>query len=451
MQPNESDKGLMTSRRTQQRTEYRAGDHYTWNFWVNIFDIVFMTLGLSLVSRETVMPVLVTSLTDSKMAVGLIAAIWGLGLYLPQLFTASYAEGLRYKKPFVLIISSFGERLPYLLMGVVVWFLAVPAPGLTLWLYYLLLAIAAASAGAGAPAWFDMIAKVIPIERRGIWAGLGSGLGALIGIVGAIFVGWILAAFVYPGNFTLLFILAFISVMISWCGLALTREPPSETVKEPQKLSSYFKQLPAILRTNANYRRFFISRTVVLLGAMASGFFIVYGLERFAIDSEGIGLLTAVLIGSQAIMGLLWGAIGDRVGHKFVLTTAAFGVAAAALVALLAPSAWWLALTFFLLGAYLAADWVSGLNIILEFCEPADRPTYIGLTNTLLAPSIVLAPLVGGWLATVIGFQGLFIVSAVVAGAGALLFAFWVHEPRTRAGAPALETVATMRTPLADE
>ena len=55
-------------------------------------------------------------------------------------------------------------------------------------------------------------------------------------------------------------------------------------------------------------------------------------------------------------------------------------------------------------GADLVADWVSSLNIILEFCDPADRPTYIGLTNTLLAPSIVMVPLIGAWLATVIGY-----------------------------------------------
>ena len=37
-----------------------------WNFGVNIIDITFITLGLSLISRETVMPVLVSKLTDSN-------------------------------------------------------------------------------------------------------------------------------------------------------------------------------------------------------------------------------------------------------------------------------------------------------------------------------------------------------------------------------------------------
>jgi MFS family permease len=118
-----------------------------------------------------------------------------------------------------------------------------------------------------------------------------------------------------------------------------------------------------------------------------------------------------------------------------VLASAAFLMALAALVAWVAPSTAWLALTFVLLGAYLAAESVSSLIIILEFCAPQDRPTYIGLTNTLLAPVFILAPLIGGWLATIAGYRGLLLTAMLISTLGGLLFVFWVHEPR-RAPAP---------------
>ena len=60
-------------------------------------------------------------------------------------------------------------------------------------------------------------------------------------------------------------------------------------------------------------------------------------------------------------------------GHKMVLTSAAFAMALAALIALVATSTLWLLATFVLMGVYLAADQVSALNIILEFCRPEDR------------------------------------------------------------------------------
>jgi MFS family permease len=100
-------------------------------------------------------------------------------------------------------------------------------------------------------------------------------------------------------------------------------------------------------------------------------------------------------------------------------------------VALLAPTAVWFGLTFALLGAYIAGDAVSAWNIILEFCAPQDRPTYIGLTNTLLAPMVILAPVIGGWLAGAFGYGVLLPTALLCALAGALLLALWVREPRT--------------------
>ena len=292
----------------------------TWNFNVNLVDIIFITIGFSLISRETVMPVLVSSLTDSKIAIGLIPAVWALGYYLPQLLTASFTERLRYKKPFVMVVGSLGERLPYLLIALSIWAFALTAPTLTLTLFFFFIGMASFSAGIATPAWFDIIAKVIPVQRRGIWMGLGHGVGALLGVAAAAVVARVLEEVAYPNNFALLFALAFVFVMISFGGFALTREPPSESVKERVTLSHYLRQLPAVIRRDRNYSRFLLSRTTMQLGAMAAGFYMVFGTERFAISGAGVGLFTGVLIASVAGMNLVWGVIGDRIGHKTVLT-----------------------------------------------------------------------------------------------------------------------------------
>jgi MFS family permease len=268
------------------------------------------------------------------------------------------------------------------------------------------------------------------MQRRGLLFGLGRGSGALLGIVGALFVGQILANVSYPHNFALVFAIGFGVMTFSWFGLALTREPESVITKPRTPIWRYFRQLPAILRSNHNYRRFLLSRTTVQLGTLASGFYMVYGIERFAIDGAGVGQLTATLVGSTAIMNLFWGVIGDRLGHKLVLVCSAIALAFAALNAWAAPSAGWLFFSFVLLGVYIGGDGVSGMNIILEFCRPEERPTYVGLTNTLLAPMLSLAPLLGGWLATVAGYHGLFAVAMAATTTGACLMALWVQEPR---------------------
>lgn len=410
----------------QQQVE----QNFPWNFSVNLFDITFITLGLSLVSRETVMPLLVSHLTDSKVAIGLVPALYSLGFYLPQLLMANFTERLRRKKPFVMLLGGLGERGPYLVMGLVVWWLAGPAPAAALALFFLCLLTSGFSNGMATPAWFDMIGKAIPVRRRGLFSGVGHSLGAFMGILGAVLVGRILEQWPYPANFALLFGLAFVFVTISWVGLALNRELDSPLVKARVPLIHYLKRLPAVLKSNQNYTRFLAGYGTVKVGAMATGFFLVYGAANFELSGAQVGLFTGILIGSQAIMNLLWGVIGDRAGHKAVLTGSAFSLALAALTAWFSPSPAWLALAFILLGASISADEVSRLNIILEFCAPEDRPTYIGLTNTLLAPLTTLAPIIGGWLATSAGYQGMFVVAMLVAAAGGLLLLFWVREPR---------------------
>ena len=86
-------------------------------------------------------------------------------------------------------------------------------------------------------------------------------------------------------------------------------------VKKQISQRRYFKKLPTILRENHNYRRFLLSYYVNRLSLMGTSFFIVYGNDNFSLSGADVGLLTAILIGSQAVMQLLLGWLGDRRGH----------------------------------------------------------------------------------------------------------------------------------------
>ena len=406
--------------------------NYRWNFMANVIDLAFFMLGVNMVSQSTILPLLVRELTPSKFAIGAIPAIFSLAFLLPQLLSAGYTERMRRKLPFLIWVSGAFERVPYLLIGMVVWFFAESAPQATLAAIFILIAISATTGGILTPAWYDLIAKVIPVHRRGLYSGVANGLGAFMGIAGAALGGYFLGQWSFPQNYALCFAAAYGFLLVSWAGLALNREPESTTVKPPIRFFDYIKQLPALLRRDRNYQAFLVSRSVANLGGMGAGFFIVYGAERFGLDGTQAAALTGILVGSQALMNLVWGLLADRKGHKLVLACAAGSMALAALTALLAGSPEVLWLVFFLLGSSIAADSVSGLNIILEFSAPEDRPTYIGLTNTLLAPAKVLAPLIGGSLATWLGYPALFTVALLVAVTGSLLLSVWLQEPRLR-------------------
>ena len=323
-------------------------------------------MGLSLISRDTVLPALASHLTDSKLAIGMIPAIYTMGFYLPQLFSANISERMVYKKPFVATVGFLGERLPYLLIGISLYLFATDAPLVALLLLFLFLGIASSSAGIATPAWYDMIAKVIPVHRRGIWSGLGHGLGAVLSVVVLFLVALPVMANVRLSDpiSCILFLLAFVAAAVSWFGFALTREPPSEQVKETVPVR---RILPADSRHSAQRRQLHalssISRSVIQLATMASAFYIVYGADTFGVERRRRRRV-------HHRLSLQRGGHEHRVGsssaiasgHKLVLTLAAFSLTLAAIIAITSPSKVVLAVTFALLGAYVAADGVSGLE-----------------------------------------------------------------------------------------
>jgi MFS family permease len=64
----------------------------------------------------------------------------------------------------------------------------------------------------------------------------------------------------------------------------------------------------------------------------------------------------------------------------------------------------------------------------LQFGGARDRPTYVGMANTLIAPATIIAPLVGGWLADADGYPATFLFAALAGLASVVVFHF-VKDP----------------------
>jgi MFS family permease len=73
---------------------------------------------------------------------------------------------------------------------------------------------------------------------------------------------------------------------------------------------------------------------------------------------------------------------------------------------------------------------ISGIAIVYEFTSPENRPTYIGLANTIPGVTGSIAPLIGGWLAGSLSYPTVFILSALFGAASLAMLRFAVHEPR---------------------
>ncbi len=414
--------------RSDDEIEAEAERNYRWNFAVNLLDGASFWFGFSFASASTILPLFVRKLTPSPLALGLLAVLAQGSWFLPQLFTANAVEHLARKKPVVINLGFFLERLPFWML-VVAAMVAGRSPKLALVVFLGGYAWHGLGAGVVATAWQDLIARCFPVDRRGRFMGITMFIGAGTGAIGSGLSVWLLKTFPFPTNFAYTFAIAAAAITLSWFFLALTREPVQPMSTPPQSNRQFWSRLPDIVRQDHNFRHFLVARMLMALGGMGTGFVTVAAVARWQITDSAVGVYTGVLLVGQTIGNLGFGWLADRYGHKISLELGALVSALAFVLAWLAPSEVWYYPVFALMGIQLGAIIVSGILVVMEFCEPGRRPTYVGLANTGVGVVNMVAPLLGAAVAG-FSFAWLFAASAAVNLVALATMRWWVREPR---------------------
>jgi MFS family permease len=391
---------------------------------------LFMT-GLAVASQTTIVPAFAVHLGAGNLVLGAIPAIMTLGWFLPSVFAAGYTETLARRLPFVLRWT-IPERVPFLILGLAAFFLAGRAPTATLVLLLVMLTVLTGLGGFLMPAWLDIVGRAIPVRVRGRFFAVASALGNLGGLALSFGVTTVLATVAAPRSYGICFLLAAACLAASFGALLFTREPPLDGGARPAvSLRDYLARMRPLLGRDENYARFLVARAVAVVGQMAAGFYTVYALQAFAAPEWQAGVFTSVMLAGQVGAGFVLGAIADRGGHRLSLALGIGAIAAANGLALLAPSLTAFTTVFVLVGVNQAALHVSAQTILLEFAPTeGDRPTYIGLGNTAMAPVAFVSPFLAGLLADALGFRAVFAVAGLFSLASVILLEARVHEPR---------------------
>jgi MFS family permease len=410
-------------------TEPEVQKNLKHNLLANILDGAFFGFALGFASFVTTIPLFVATMTESALLIGLIPAIHNIGWQLPQLATAYSVSKQPLYKSMVLKMTVF-ERLPFLLLAVVAWFIPVIGPKVALILTYLLLVMQGLGAGFTATAWQSMISKIMPPNLRGSFYGFQSAAANLLASLSAILAGLVLTRMNTPEDFTLIFIFASLSMVVSFVFLALTREKSSIENVSTDSQKEFWQKTRAILRQNRDFRGFLATRVLGNFGLMAFAFYTVYAVKYLGVNYVTIGLMTSVYMGTQIVVNPIMGWMGDRWSYRRMMSIGMVSAAASALLAMWAPNPNWFFLVYVLAGIGNVAFWTVGLAMVLLFGGPSEKPSYIGLANTLVAPATIIAPLFAGFLVDVSGYPTAFLASAVGAILSAFALAVLVKDPQ---------------------
>lgn len=398
------------------------------NYIYNVLDGAFFGFAIGFANFTTVLPLFFSTMTSSAVLIGLIPAIHNMGWQFPQLFLAGRVSRLERFKPLTLWMT-INERLPFLGLALVALLLPRLSTTLALVLSFLFLVWQGLGAGLAANPWQNLIGRIIPMDMRATFFGLQSAAANLLGSGGALAAGYILSRHSDTRGYAISFFIACGFFVVSWFALAQTREEDRVLSEQDIQPIDIWKDMRSILRKDHSFRWFIASRILTQFAGMATAFYTVYAVRTMNMDELTAGILTSVLLITQTVANPLLGMFADRWSRKAVLTLGAVCTGLSALLAYLAID---LALFYpvvILMGIGNVAYWTIGLALSLDFGEEHERPVYVGMANTLIAPATILAPFLGGLLADTAGYRTTFLVSALVGLFTALILMRFVSDP----------------------
>ncbi|MBW2666135.1 MAG: MFS transporter, partial [Deltaproteobacteria bacterium] len=285
------------------------------NFAAHLAHGLLGQTGMRLINAPTFVPLYIANLAGFDAAAGIARGLQYFGMFLSPILGATLIEHRRKVLPVGFAIGA-AMRLQILALALAGLLLPDPWPLLCAWFF---LSLFGFFLGIQGVVFHTLVSKVIPVERRGTLMGLRNALAGITASAAAVYAGPMLIAGNALGNgYAATFLFAFVLTSVGLATLLFVREPASPQVREPARVRERLRQLPALLRSDRGFTRYFIARAMATIGRMAVPFYVLDARGRVDIGGAELGAISGAFILFQSLGPLLGGVVADRRGFRFV-------------------------------------------------------------------------------------------------------------------------------------
>jgi MFS family permease len=367
-------------------------------------------------------------LTDSYAAVGLVSAI-AVGFWAIARIPAGLLVAVQRRKQPWALAGILVRAVALALLAFVAFRGAASGDDLLRSFFICLAAYALASGFASVPL-EALVAKAVPNAARASF----YRQRALWGIVAALGGALVVAQLFKPGGpsfprqYALLFLAATVCQVAIAVFLASVREPLRVSERRPSVLPA-IQGVPAAL-ADRNFRRFLFFRLLLALTAAGDPFLIIFAFARLGASAGAVGGYVLAFVLGILMSQPVWVAVAHRAGERASLQAAALLRLVPPLLALVLPSiastTLWrdrfggqalleivFGVAFWCIGASTSAQARGTFGYLAEFAPFRLRAAYTFATNAGLAVA-AFAPVAAGLLVERAGFDGLFLIAALV-------------------------------------
>ena len=420
----------LEQKHAERRYELQVRRDLNRNFYAHLAHGMLGQTGFRLINAPTFLPAYIMLLSGgSEMMVGLALSLQALGMTLTPFVGANLIEHRKRVLPVGFFVGGM-MRLSVLLIALSGLLFGGTQALIAIMICLTLLGL---SQGMQGVIFNFLMSKVIPVKKRGRLTGLRNFLAGITSAAVAWLGGhYLLGETPTAQGYSFTFLLAFILTSIGLLLLLFVREPEPPTVKIKQGLWQRLGEVPALLRDDPAFTRYFLARSLATMGRMAMPFYILYAGQTIGLTGQTLGIITFAFTIAGTFSNLAWGAMADRRGFRgtFLLSISLWVLST--LLLLVASGLWATVLVFVGIGAAVQGFQNSSQNLTLEFGDRDNLPVRIAIANTASEVAGTIGPLLGGVLAAMLGFEAVFAASITFLVIGGIVVRIYVPEPRLR-------------------
>jgi len=398
--------------------------------------------GFRLVNAPTFLPAYLFAISGSNAIVGLGLALQQVGGVISPIFGATKIEHRKRVMPAAMWMGGLA-RMAILGIALAGWFLPNEPVSLSFlgeWLvrprvaailgFMLMFGI---FMGAQRVVFSLLMAKVIPISRRGRLQAWRNATGGLIAAVLAYFAGrYFIDANLFGNGYSTTFVFAFILTSLGlWALQLLLKEPEPPTTRAQARFRDRLRDFPALLRQDRSYGFFVLMQMLATSARIATPFYIIFVGSIIGLDGKTLGLLSLAFLGADTVPNLVWGYLGDKTGFRLVLLLSLVTWIGATVLLMSVHDIAAMFVAFCGLGAAQSGYMMAAQTMILEFGDRDELPMRIAVSATAESITATAGPLIGGVVAELAGYHVVFGVSLGFLAVALLLLIVAVKEPRT--------------------
>jgi len=400
------------------------------NLFLFFIDGVVYTPATTLISITAVIPYFMAQLGAATFQIGLAASLALVCNFVAQPFFGQIASrSSRMHMTFLKILLL--QRFIFLAFVLIMPFVAHNGAVLV-WIFLLFWSLFNIFVGSYGVFYTPLLLKLLPPDRRGAIRGMGYAIGSGLGLGAAALIHVLLVHIRFPYNYTLIFALSVVLMVIDALIYFFIRMP-REGIEpnEPMGMVRYIREMPSSISKNAPFRAMILTCMFLVAANSLLPYYTLYAIKVFSAAESHVAALAALAVIANAAGYIIFGAAVDNWGPRTTLRISAMIIILAGALALFTHSLGFLYAAWALANFGNIAYSITSSLLYAEVCPPSKLPLYVGVYSII---SLALSSAVLLLLAPVlerIGFMVLF-TTVVICGVLSLLCNLFILRIKRR-------------------